>query len=114
MNILIPYSWLKEYLTTEAKPQEIAKYLSLCSQSVEKIIPAPDGDYIYEIEITTNRADCLSVYGIARELGAILPRFGIKAKFKELTNCELRLPAGQAGIANYPKNLSLKVEITIS
>jgi len=112
MNILIPYSWLKEYLKTKASPREIAKYLSLCSQSVEKIIPTPDGDYIYEIEITTNRADCLSVYGIARELGAILPRFGIGAEFKKLTNYELRLPARQPGIANYPKNLPLRVEIT--
>jgi len=105
MNILIPYSWLKDYLKTEAKPQEIAKYLSLCSQSVEKIIPTSGGDYIYEIEITTNRADCLSVYGIARELGTILPRFGIKAEFKKLTNYELR-------ITNYEKNLPLEVEIT--
>jgi phenylalanyl-tRNA synthetase beta chain len=107
MNILIPYSWLKEYLETEAKPQDIAKYLSLCSQSVEKIIPTSDGDYIYEIEITTNRADCLSVYGIARELGAILPRFGIKTKIKKLTNYELR-------ITDCEKNLPLEVEITKS
>jgi len=105
MNILIPYSWLKEYLQTEAKPQEIAKYLSLCSQSVEKITHAPDGDYIYEIEITTNRPDCLSILGVARELGAILPRFGIKAEFKKLTNYESR-------ITDYKKNLPLKVEIT--
>jgi len=107
MNVLIPYSWLKEYLETEAKPEDIAKYLSLCSQSVEKIIPTSDGDYIYEIEITTNRSDCLSVYGIARELGAILPRFGIKAKFRKLTNYELR-------ITNYEKNLPLEVKITKS
>ena len=107
MNILIPYSWLKEYLKTEAKPKDIAKYLSLCSQSVEKFTPTPDGDYIYEIEVTTNRADCLSVYGIARELGVILPRFGIKAKFRKLTNYELR-------ITNSEKNLPLEVKITKS
>jgi len=107
MNILIPYSWLKEYLKTEAKPEDIAQYLSLCSQSVEKITPTPDGDYIYEIEITTNRADCLSVYGIARELRAILPRFGIKAKFRKLTDCGLR-------ITNYGKNLPLDIKITKS
>jgi len=107
MNILIPYSWLKEFLETEAKPEEVAKYLSLCSQSVEKITPTLDGDYIYEIEITTNRADCLSVYGIARELGAILPRFGIKTKFRKLTDCGLR-------ITDYEKNLPLDVKITKS
>ncbi len=83
MNILIPDSWLREYLETEAAPEEIKEYLSLCGPSVERI--KKDGkDCIYEIEITTNRIDMASVYGIAREAAAILPRFGIKARLKNL------------------------------
>jgi phenylalanyl-tRNA synthetase beta chain len=39
---------------------------------------------VYDIEITTNRIDMVSVIGIAREAAAILPRFGIKATFKDL------------------------------
>jgi phenylalanyl-tRNA synthetase beta chain len=83
MNILILDSWLKEYLQTKATPKQIGEYLSLCSQSVEKITKIKD-DWLYEIEITTNRPDCLSVYGIARELAVILPRFGIPTKLKSL------------------------------
>ena len=83
MNIKISDSWLREFIDTKATSKQIADCLSLCSQSVEKIIPA-DNDFIYDIEITTNRPDCLSVQGIARELAAILPRFNIPAKFNEI------------------------------
>jgi len=83
MNILIPDSWLREHLKTKATVKQIAKYLSLCSQSIEKVTKK-DNDWIYEIEITTNRPDCLAIYGIARELSAILPRFSIKAKLQPL------------------------------
>jgi len=83
MNILILDSWLKEYLQTKATPKQIGEYLSLCSQSVEKITKIKN-DWLYEIEITTNRPDCLSVYGIARELAVILPRFAIPTKLKPL------------------------------
>src|SRR3990170_3513813 len=79
MQILIPDSWLREYLQTDAKPKEIQKALSLCGPSVERMHKAGD-DHIYDIEITTNRVDMMSVYGIAREAAAILPRFGHSAK----------------------------------
>ncbi|MBI5452329.1 hypothetical protein HY945_02615, partial [Candidatus Gottesmanbacteria bacterium] len=83
MNILIPDSWLREYLETDATPEQIKDCLSLCGPSVERI-NKEGSDYIYEIEITSNRVDMASVYGIAREAAAILPRFGIKAKLKQL------------------------------
>lgn len=76
MNILIPDSWLREFLETKATPKQIREYLSLCGPSVERILK---GD-VYEIEITSNRPDSMSVLGIAREAAAILPRFGIPAK----------------------------------
>lgn len=83
MDIKILDSWLRDYLTTTAKPEAIAKYLSLCGPSVERI-EKNDRDFVYDIEVTTNRIDAASVYGIAREASAILPRFGIKAKLKPL------------------------------
>ena len=103
MNILVPDSWLKEHLKTKAKPKQIAKYLSLCSQSVEKI-SRTGNDWVYEIEITTNRPDCLSVYGIARELAAILPRFGTQAKLNPIKEAKIKIPV-------IKKSLPLKVEI---
>lgn len=70
-------------MATTAKPEAIAKYLSLCGPSVERVEKVGT-DYVYDIEVTTNRVDTASVYGIAREASAILPRFGIKARFKPL------------------------------
>src|SRR3989344_1443541 len=81
MNIKITYNWLLEYLDTNATPSEIQKYLSLCGPSVEKIEKKGD-DYIFDIEITSNRIDNASVIGIAQECTAILPRFGKKAHLK--------------------------------
>jgi phenylalanyl-tRNA synthetase beta chain len=81
MNILIPYHWLLEYLDTTATPGELAKYLSLCGPSVERITKI-ENEPVLEIEVTTNRVDSLSVMGIAREAAAILPRFGLPAKLK--------------------------------
>ena len=37
MNILIPESWLREYLETKASTKQIASVLSQTSVSVEKI-----------------------------------------------------------------------------
>ncbi len=83
MNIRILHSHLLEHLNTKASPEDIAKYLSLCGPSVESVRKI-DGDYIYDIEVTTNRVDIMSSRGIAREAAAILPRFDIKASLKEI------------------------------
>ena len=82
MNIKITHNWLREYLDTDATPLEIQKYLSLCGPSIESVEKTEDGDYVYEIEITSNRIDSASVFGVALETCAILPMFGKKAKLK--------------------------------
>ncbi len=81
MQILIPDSWLREFIETNATPKQIQEALSLCGPSVERL-HKKGNDYIYDIEVTTNRVDMMSVIGIARECAAILPRFGYTAKLK--------------------------------
>ncbi|QQG41364.1 MAG: phenylalanine--tRNA ligase subunit beta [Candidatus Woesebacteria bacterium] len=83
MDIKILDSWLREYLDTLATPKQIAEYLSLCGPSVERINKIGN-DSLYEIEVTTNRIDSASVYGIAREALAILPRFKVPAKLERI------------------------------
>jgi phenylalanyl-tRNA synthetase beta chain len=80
MNILIPDSWLHEFLKTKATPKQLKDCLSLCGPSVERINTV-DKEIVYDIEITSNRPDMMSVTGIAREASVILPRIGIKAEF---------------------------------
>ncbi|MDO8658045.1 MAG: phenylalanine--tRNA ligase subunit beta [Candidatus Levybacteria bacterium] len=83
MNIKILDSWLREYLKTKASPKEIAEKLSLTSVSVERLEKCGKSDFVYDIEITTNRPDLMSIIGLAREAACILPQFGIDAKFIE-------------------------------
>ena len=80
MNISIPYSWLKDYIKTDAKADDVADLLSLHSFSVEKI-QRVGGDDIFEIEVTPNRGDALSVLGVARELYAVLVSHGHKCEW---------------------------------
>ncbi len=84
MNIQILDSHLREFLKTTATPQKIAELLSLCGPSVDHLTKFGKNDWVYDIEITTNRVDSASVVGIAREASAILPQFGIKAELKNI------------------------------
>src|ERR1035437_2722278 len=80
MNIKILDSWLKEYVNTKATPQKIGELLSLSSVSVERI-EKYGNDFIYDVEVTTNRPDLMSVVGIARETATVLKQNGIEAEF---------------------------------
>ena len=80
MTIQIPDSWLREHLKTKATAKQIAEILSLTSVSIEKTEKQGD-DYLYHIEVTSNRPDLMSVIGIAKEASAVLPQFGIEASF---------------------------------
>lgn len=80
MNILIPNNWLKEHLKTNATPEQFASQMSLTSVSIERIEKIED-DRVYDIEVTTNRPDLMSIQGIAREASAVLPQAGFSAHF---------------------------------
>ncbi len=83
MNILIPHQWLLDHLKTNAKPDQIQKFLSLSGPSVENIYET-GSEKVFDIEVTTNRADSMSVRGIAREAAVILDRYDIKSQLKPL------------------------------
>lgn len=83
MDIKIIDSWLKDHLKTSAKPEKIAEYLSLCGPSFERLHKVGK-DIAYDVEVTTNRVDMASHYGIAREASAILPQFKVAALLQPL------------------------------
>lgn len=84
MNILIPHTWLKEQLSTEVSPEEIQRLVSRSGPSIERIYER-EGESVYDIEVTTNRVDSMSVHGMAREVAVILTANTIKAKLKPLS-----------------------------
>ncbi len=81
MNIKILDSWIRDYLKTKATRDEFAKYMSLTSVSIEHMEKHGD-DVSYDIEVTTNRPDIMSVVGLAREAAAVLPQEGVVAQFE--------------------------------
>lgn len=103
MNILIPDSWLREFVKTDAIPKQVAEALSLCSLSVNKVEKLTDGDSLYHIEVPPNRYDCLSIIGVAREVVAALPRFGHRAS--------LTLPETQVPVS--PKTSTCKLQVQV-
>ncbi|MBI4706774.1 MAG: phenylalanine--tRNA ligase subunit beta [Candidatus Omnitrophica bacterium] len=66
----VTYNWLKDFVEIKLSPQALADKLTMAGLEV-KAIEEKEGDFVFEIEITSNRPDWLSVVGIAREVAAI-------------------------------------------
>lgn len=66
----VSYSWLKEFVDFKASPVELEKLLTMAGLSVASF-HQEHKDAVYEIEVTSNRPDWLSVRGIAFEVSAI-------------------------------------------
>jgi len=75
----ISLNWLKDYIQTGLGAKEIAEVLSDLGFPCESIVPVDD-DFVIDVEVTSNRGDCLGYIGIARELAAV-------------TGKELKIPA---------------------
>jgi phenylalanyl-tRNA synthetase beta chain len=66
----VVYNWLKDFVDVAATAQELASRIALHGTNVASVEAQPLGGVI-DAEITSNRPDCLGVYGIAREVSAI-------------------------------------------
>ncbi|HSX18877.1 MAG TPA: phenylalanine--tRNA ligase subunit beta [Candidatus Saccharimonadales bacterium] len=82
MNILVPVSWLREYLKTDVAAKTVASFLTASGPSVERIEKNGE-DQVFDVEVTTNRPDAYSIYGMAREANAILVANGQKSQLIE-------------------------------
>jgi phenylalanyl-tRNA synthetase beta chain len=79
--MLISYEWLKEFTDTKLKPAELRERLTMVGLAIDAV-DEHNGDAVLDVEVPSNRPDCLSHVGIAREVSVI-------------ENGELRLPASQ-------------------
>jgi phenylalanyl-tRNA synthetase beta chain len=69
----ISMNWLADYLPGPLEAEVAAEALTHGGLPVESI-ETIDGDSVLDVEVTSNRGDCLSHLGIARELSALLGR----------------------------------------
>ena len=66
----ISYNWLKDLIEVDLPPQDLAQKLTSAGLAVEGVHQAGD-DYVFDLDLTSNRSDCLSHLGIAREIAVI-------------------------------------------
>lgn len=81
MNVIFPFSWIKDHLKASVDIQTVAKLVTSIGPTVEEIKKEND-DYLLNIEVTINRPDCLSILGIAREMYVALKQNGYQAKLE--------------------------------
>lgn len=77
----ISYDWLREYVNTKIRAENLSSLLTMAGHEVTAI-EQQGKDFIFEIEITPNRADCLCYLGLARETSAIINK---KLKFPKIS-----------------------------
>ncbi len=95
----VVYNWLKDFVDVPATVQELAARLALHGTNVASVEPQPLGGVI-DAEVTSNRPDCLGVYGIAREVSAIY-----KLDFKRVTP-----KVTESSAAKTSEAVSIKIE----
>ena len=66
----INYTWLKEYVDVGSPSEKLASRLTMAGLAVDSI-ESHGNDEIFEFDLTSNRPDCLSHFGIAREVAVI-------------------------------------------
>src|SRR5438046_771794 len=68
--MLISYNWLRELTGTKLDPQQVRDRLTNVGLAVDSVETLTD-DFVFDVEVPSNRGDCLSHVGIARELAVI-------------------------------------------
>ncbi len=98
--MLISYKWLREFTDTGLSPQEVRERLTMCGLAIDAV-ESHDDDSVLDVEVPSNRPDCLSHIGVAREVTVIdrkqlrLPEalpVKLDGRSADLTSVEIRDP----------------------
>ncbi|MEX0876891.1 MAG: phenylalanine--tRNA ligase beta subunit-related protein, partial [Phycisphaerales bacterium] len=89
----ISLRWLNQYLSPgDVTAEQVDHILTQAGMPIEEHKPGPGGDTILDVEVTSNRGDCLGHVGCAREIAAA--RYADKPR--TLTLPEIKdLPTGE-------------------
>ena len=68
--MLVSWNWLKEYVSPDATPDEVVRRLTFSGLNHEST-EAVGSDLAIDLEVTSNRPDCLGHVGVAREIAAL-------------------------------------------
>jgi len=96
----ISLNWLTDYVDVAVPIAELEEVLKQVGLPVEEVLET-ETDIILDLEVTSNRGDCLGHLGVARELAAVLglewklPRIGelpLAGKASDLTRVDVLAP----------------------
>ncbi len=80
----ISYNWLKEFVDIPEGPKELGSRFTNIGLAVDALESRAD-DSIFELDVASNRPDCLSHFGVAREVAAV---YGSSAQAAAIRTCE--------------------------
>jgi phenylalanyl-tRNA synthetase beta chain len=93
----ISVEWLQEYMDIKESPEKLKEDLTMIGLLVESITESA-GAPVLEVEVTSNRPDCLSHVGIAREVAALYGR-------------SLRAPDVEQNLMVRPERIPYQIEV---
>ena len=82
--MFISYHWLKELTGAKLSPEDVRDRLTNVGLAVDAVETHSD-DYVLDVEVPSNRGDCLSHVGIAREL-AVIEKSKLKSPKSKVQN----------------------------
>lgn len=96
--MLVSWDWLQEYVRPAASPAEVGDRLMRAGLNLETVHDA-GGDAVLELEVTSNRPDCLGHIGVAREVSVLF-------------DAPLKVPAAElkTGSGNAAEAVAVSVE----
>jgi phenylalanyl-tRNA synthetase beta chain len=87
----LPLSWLREFVEVPVEPGRLGDDLTLAGFALDGL--ESDGkDALLDIDVTTNRVDCMNVYGLAREIAVL---YGVPLRPLALNLGEKGAPASE-------------------
>ena len=69
--MLVSWEWLNQYVTLDVTVEELTERLTMSGLNLEEF-HAVDDDFCIDLEVTSNRPDCLGHLGVARESAVLL------------------------------------------
>jgi len=71
--MLVSWEWLKEYVALDMSVEDLTDRLTMSGLNLEEY-NAVGSDWVIDLEVTSNRPDCLGHLGIAREVAVLYDR----------------------------------------
>ena len=71
--MIVSLDWLREYVPLDQSAEALAERFTMAGLNLESITPR-GADAAIDLEVTSNRPDCLGHIGIAREASVLTGR----------------------------------------